>query len=69
MFTGFVDQLNQLGSAAQIFKVDISRASRHIRIDPADIDLLGLQSKGKHFIDWSFQFRFCFGSFSSKRCN
>ena len=37
-----VYQLNQLGPAAENFKVDISRAFRHIRIDPGDIDLLGL---------------------------
>ena len=34
--------LNELGPAAAIIKVDISRAFRHIRIDPGDIDLLGL---------------------------
>ena len=54
-----VDQLNQLGPAAEIFKVDISRAFRHIRIDPGDIDLLGL----KIFIDLSLPFGFRFGSF------
>ena len=34
-----VKQLNAIGPAANIFKVDISRAFRHIRIDPGDIDL------------------------------
>ena len=33
-----VKQLNNIGPAAQIFKVDISRAFRHIRIDSGDID-------------------------------
>ena len=37
--------LNEIGPSAHIFKVDISRAFRHIRIYPGDIDLdiLGLQ--------------------------
>ena len=43
----FVDSiirtLNQLGSGASIFKLNISRAFYHIPIDPGDIDLLGLQ--------------------------
>ena len=37
-----VSRLNALGPAAKIFKIDISRAFRHVRIDPGDIDLLGL---------------------------
>ena len=43
--------------------MDISRAFRHIQIDPGDIDLLGLKFKGKFFIDLSLPFGFCFGSF------
>ena len=58
-----VDQLNHLGPAAQIFKVDISRAFRHIRIDPGDIDLLRLKFKDNFFIDLSLPFGFRFGSF------
>ena len=38
-----VNRLNTLGPSAKLFKVDISRAFRHIRIDPGDIDLLGLR--------------------------
>ena len=58
-----VDQLNRLGPAAQIFKIDISRAFRHVRIDPGDIDLLGLKFNHKIFIDLSLPFGFRFGSF------
>ena len=36
-----VEQVKQIGPGALLYKVDISRAFRHIRIDPADIDLLG----------------------------
>ena len=58
-----VKQLNSIGPAANIFKVDISRAFRHIRIDPGDIDLLGLQHQGKYFIDLSLPFGYKLGSF------
>ena len=51
-----LDQFNWLGPAAQIFKIDISRAFRHIRIDLGDIDLLGLKFEGKFFIDLSLPF-------------
>ena len=37
------EALVKLGPAAQLYKVDISRAFRHLRVDPADIDLLGFQ--------------------------
>ena len=58
-----VDQLNHFGPAAQIFKIDISRAFRHIHTDPGDIDLLGLKFNNKFFIDLSLPFGFRFGSF------
>ena len=38
-----VNSLKSMGSNAQIYKIDISRAFRHIRIDPGDLDLLGLK--------------------------
>ena len=38
-----VNKLKRLGPGALIYKVDISRAFRHIRIDPGDLDLLGLK--------------------------
>ena len=35
-------ELKKLGRGAHIFKVDVSRAFRHLSMDPADYDLLGL---------------------------
>ena len=46
-----VNRLNALGPSAKIFKVDISRAFRHVRIDPGDIDLLGLRFRNKYYAD------------------
>ena len=57
--------LNELGPSACIFQVDISRAFRHIRIDPGDIDLLGLQHRGNLYLDLSLPF--AWGLFSLLR--
>ena len=53
--------LNELGPA-EIFKVNISRAFRHIRIDPGDIDLLGLH-RDKLYLDLSLPFGYRLGAF------
>ena len=58
-----VNTLNNLGPGANIFKVDISHAFRHLRIDPGDIDLLALQHRIKLYIDLSLPFGYFFGSF------
>ena len=45
-------EVMRLGKGCQIFKVDISRAFRHVPIDPGDLDLLGLHWED-YFIDCS----------------
>ena len=56
-----VDSLKQLGPTALLYQIDISRAFRHIRIDPGDLDLLGLKH-GEYFIDGTLPFGFHRGS-------
>ena len=51
-----IQTLNEIGPSAHIFKVDITQAFRHIHIDPVDIDLLGLQHRGKLYLDLSRPF-------------
>ena len=58
-----VKNLNDLGPGANIFKVDISRAFRHIRIDPGDIDLLALQHRYKLYLELSLPFGYRLGAF------
>ena len=48
--------LSKLGPGAQLSKIDISRAFRQIKIDPGDIDLLGMKFQGQYFIDLSVAF-------------
>ena len=53
---GLVDTLNTLGNNARLFKVDISRAFRNVRIDPADAIHLGIKWDNKYYIDQSLAF-------------
>ena len=60
--------LVKLGPEALIYKVDISRAFRQIKIDPRDIDLLGLKFQDNYFIDRSVPFGYRNGSQICQRC-
>ena len=55
-----VDDITQeiklLGKGCHLFKVDISRAFRHIKINPRDYDLLGLEWGNASFIDTCLPF-------------
>ena len=62
------NSLRNLGPSAQMFKIDISRAFRHIKVDPGDIDLLGIRFENKHFLDRSLAFGFHRGSLIFQRC-
>ena len=54
--------------AAQLFKIDISRAFHQIKVDPGDIDLLGLQFDNNYFIDLSVPFGYRHGSKNFQCC-
>ena len=54
-----VDIVKHLGTGSLLSKVDISKAFRHLRIDPVNIDLLGLYHNSL-FLDGSLPFRFLF---------
>ena len=45
-----VDRILQLGPGSLIYKIDISHAFRQPKVDPGDIDLLGLKM-GDYYID------------------
>ena len=62
------EALVTLGPAAQIYKIDISRAFRQIKIDPGDIDLLGIKFENQYFLDRSVPFGSRHGSQIFQRC-
>ena len=43
-------ELKKLGRGALLYKVDVSHASRHVKVEPGDFDLLGLEWHG-HYVD------------------
>ena len=60
--------LKKLGPAAMIYKIDISRAFRQIKVDPGDIDLLGFKVDNHYFLDLSVAFGYRNWSQIFKRC-
>ena len=62
------NSLRNLGPSAQIYKIDTSRAFRQIKIDPGDIDLLGIKFQDQYFLDRWVAFGFCHGSLIFQRC-
>ena len=54
-------KLVKLGKGALIYKIDISRAFRHVKIDPADYKYLGLHFQD-YFLDSCLPFSFRHGS-------
>ena len=56
-----VKKVPQLGPGSLLYKVDISRAFRQLKVDPGDLDLLGLKHQS-YFIDQSVPFGYRHGS-------
>ena len=55
------DEIKKLGRQSLIYKVDISRAFRHVKIDPKDYYLLGLKLD-QYYLDTCLPFGFRHGS-------
>ena len=45
-----VNELNRVGRGALFFKIDVSGVFHHLKVDPADLDLLGLYWDA-HYVD------------------
>ena len=67
-FDHIVKKLKTLGTGALLYKVDISRAFRHLHLDPGDIDLLGIYHNHL-FLDGSLPFGFRLGSGFFEKCS
>ena len=50
------DAVKNVGPGAHLFKIDISRAFRHVKIDPFDLDLLGLRWRDITYVDTCLPF-------------
>ena len=49
-------EIKRLGTAAHIYKVDVSRAFRHIKLDSSDMNLLGLEWRDVTYVDTCLPF-------------
>ena len=49
------NKVKKLGRGCLLYKIDISRAFRHLTIDPRDYDLLGLKTDS-YFLDLNLAF-------------
>ena len=63
-----VQSLKELGADALLYKIDISRAFRHLRIDPVDIDLLGIKHDS-YYLDGNLPFGFRHGCVFLQCCS
>ena len=50
------DALKACGKGALLYKIDVSRAFRHVKVDPFDYDLLGLKWRDVMFFDTHLPF-------------
>ena len=55
------NQVKKLGKGCHLYKIDLSRAFRHVKLDPSDYNLLGLKLN-KLYIDSCLPFGFRHGS-------
>ena len=55
------DQIKVLGRGCKLYKVDISRAFRHVKLDPKEYDLLGLHHE-RYYVDTCLPFGYRNGS-------
>ena len=55
------DQIKVLGRGCKLYKVDISRAFRHVKLDPKEYDLLGLRHE-RYYVDTCLPFGYRNGS-------
>ena len=55
-------KVKENGKGSMLYKIDLSRAFRHVKIDPKDYNLLGLQISNEIFYDSCLPFGFKHGS-------
>ena len=63
-----VQQIRTLGPRTLLFKIDLERTFRNLRIDPSDYPLLCLQWQGKRYVDVGLPFGFRTGAAAFQMC-
>ena len=63
-----VETINAIGHNALLYKIDLERAFRNLRIDPFDYPVLGLKWQDSIFVDLGVPFGFATGAASFQSC-
>ena len=63
-----ISNILAVGKGALLYKIDIARAFRQLKIDPADYKFLGLYHDG-YYLDLSLPFGYVHGSKIFQRCS
>ena len=63
----FVERLVSLGRGCHMLKIDLSRAFRQLKVDPADYPLLCLEWQGSYYLDTAYTFGHRTGSMGCSR--
>ena len=63
-----VQKINEIGPTALLYKIDLERAFRNLKIDPYDYPVLGLRWKQRMYVDVSVPFGFATGAASCQSC-
>ena len=63
-----VERIKLVGPSALLYKVDLERAFRNLRVDPFDYPLLGLQWNTDVYVDVSVPFGLKFGAAACQMC-
>ena len=63
-----VEKIKQFGPTYKLFKIDLQRAFRNLRIDPFDYNVLGLSWRSQTYVDVALPFGFKQGASSCQMC-
>ena len=63
----YVEHLVSLGKGCHMLKIDLSRAFRQLKVDPADYSLLCLEWQGSYYLDTAYAFGHRTGSMGCSR--
>ena len=62
-------RIRDLGGKCLLYKIDLQRAFRHLKLDPGDINRTGLQLEGQYYVDTLVPFGYRHGSVCMHRLN
>ena len=62
-----IEHVKQLDSKCLLYKIDLQKAFRHLKLDPRDINKTGLQFVSEYYLDTVVQFGYRHGSVCMRR--